>query len=240
MMMGELFTPDVLVWAAGGFYALGYLVINQTILRLFVLCGTGFYILYYYFSQVNGAPQWDAITTSVVLGVANIVGLISLRLQSSRLVVPRKHRDIYDARFRNMPPGDFRHLMRFARREVTQSERIITHEGAEVKELHFIVSGMLTIEKRGEVFQMPPGLFVGEIAYLTRQKSSATTWVPEGSEVLIWNFEDLRKRAARKPRFKLALEAMISTDLAVKVAFGVAPHKERWSPEEVAERLVQA
>ncbi len=223
---------------AGILYAIGYLVINQVILRLLVLTGTAFYIWYYF--VVSDTPLWEAIIASMVLGTANIIGLTSLSLRNTKFAIPRKHRDIYDARFRNMPPGDFRHLMKFARREVTQSERIITIEGAEVKELYFVISGELTIEKRSEVFNMPAGLFVGEIAYLTHQRSSATTRVPEGAEVLVWDFATLRQRAARKPRFKLALEAMISMDLAVKVAFAVAPHHESWSPDEVAERLAQA
>ena len=237
-MANFIASPEFLVWTAGTLYAIGYLVINQVILRLLVLVGTGFYTWYYF--VVSDSPLWEAIIISLVLGTANIIGLTSLSLRNTRFAVPRRHRDIYNKRFRNMPPGDFRQLMKFARREVTQSERIITIEGAEVKELYFVISGDLTIEKRGEIFNMPAGLFVGEIAYLTKQKSSATTRVPEGAEVLVWDFATLRKRAARKPRFKLALEAMISMDLAVKVAFAVAPHQDNWSPDEVAQRLAQA
>ena len=233
-----LASPEILVWIAGALYAFGYLVINQVILRILVLIGTGFYTWYYF--VVSGEPLWEAIIISLVIGAANIIGLSSLTLRNSRFAVPSKHRDIYKQRFKNMPPGDFRQLMKFARREVTQSERTITTEGATVNELYFVVSGNLTIEKRCETFTMPAGLFVGEIAYLTEQKGSATTKVPAGAEVLIWDFAVLKKHGARKPRFKLALEAMISKDLAVKVAFAVAPHQENWSPDEVVVRLAQA
>ena len=233
-----LASPEILVWIAGALYAFGYLVINQVILRILVLIGTGFYTWYYF--VVSDDPLWEAIIISLVIGAANIIGLSSLTLRNSRFAVPSKHRDIYNQRFKNMPPGDFRQLMKFARREVTQSERTITTEGATVNELYFVVSGNLTIEKRCETFTMPAGLFVGEIAYLTKQKGSATTKVPAGPEVLIWDFAVLKKHGARKPRFKLALEAMISKDLAVKVAFAVAPHQENWSPDEVVVRLAQA
>jgi hypothetical protein len=40
---------------------------------------------------------------------------------------------------------------------------------------------------------------------------------------LEWNVNDLAKAAARKPQIKLALDAVISQDLARKVALAVAP-----------------
>ena len=61
--------------------------------------------------------------------------------------------------------------------------------------------------------------------------ASATSWVAAGAEIVEWNVADLRRHSARKPRFKLALEAMISKDLAAKVTYAVAPHSKEWRPE---------
>ena len=65
---------------------------------------------------------------------------------------------------------------------------------------------------------LPPKLFLGEVAFLIGTLSSASAWLEAGTEVLEWRFEDLRRKCARSERFKLALEAAISIDLAKKVA----------------------
>lgn len=220
-MLDLLTSPQALVYVAGGLYAIGYLIINQVILRAFVLVGTAFYILYY--ATVEATPLWEAIWVSVVLGTANLIGMASLFLRNSELAIPAEHRDIYP-RFSGLPPGDFRALMSVARRYTTVAEQMLTEEGKPVDKLVYIISGATEVSKRGERFRLPPGLFLGEVAYLTGQPSAATTVLEPGSEILEWSVDELNRQAKRANRFKLALESMISRDLAVKVAVAVAPH----------------
>ncbi|CUH76138.1 cyclic nucleotide-binding domain-containing protein [Tropicibacter naphthalenivorans] len=221
-MDAHFIAPQYLVWTAGVFFTLGYLVINQKILRVLLLIGTGFYLWYYFVAADR--PLWEAILTSSVMGTANLIGLSGLLLRESKLIVPRAHRDIYK-RFKDLPPGDFRELVGQARRYTLTEEEVITREGVAVDKLYFVVSGKLQVEKRGERFLMPAGVFVGEVAYLTGMRSSATTRLPAGAEVLVWDVARLRRRAKRRPRFSMALNAMISKDLAIKVALAVAPHQ---------------
>lgn len=228
--------PGYLAWSAGILYALGYLIINQVALRLLVLLGTGFYIWYYW--VVSDIPLWDAIITSTILAAANLIGLANLFFHKSQLYVPSAHRDIYNRQFSHMPPADFRTLMKCCTRTRLQTTKTVTVEGGRVDALYFVVAGEIMIEKLGERFSMPSGLFVGEIAYLTGRRSSATTWLPEGAEVLVWDFETLRRHSDRQPRFKLAFEAMISRDLAMKVAVAVAPHRPDWNAEKAREELM--
>ncbi|MCC1491576.1 cyclic nucleotide-binding domain-containing protein [Cognatishimia sp. F0-27] len=228
-------SADLLVLIAAGCHALGYLALNQVVLRLFLLAGTGFYVWYYW--AAAEAPLWAAINTSLVLGAANLIGLSTLLIGRSMVAVPRAHRDIY-AQFHDMPPGDFRALVRCATRLRLTDARKVTTEGVAVSQLYYLIEGRARIEKRGTQFTMPAGIFIGEVAYLTRRASSASTWIEEGSEVLVWDVVALRRHAARRTRFKLALEAMISKDLATKVAFAVAP-SDREKAEEEARAMVQ-
>ncbi len=57
--MEEMLLSDFLVVAAAGMFVLGYLIINQILLRTMLLIGTGFYIWYY--AVVDDAPLWPAI-----------------------------------------------------------------------------------------------------------------------------------------------------------------------------------
>lgn len=227
-MLNDMVPPEWIVLAAGAVFTIGYLIINQVILRLMILTGTVLYIWYY--AVASDLPLWEAIYISIVMGIANVIGLCSLFWRSSPLAVPFAHRDIY-AQFRDLPPGDFRELVTRARRYTLEQDAEITAEGAPLDSLYYVITGAIEIEKRGEVFTMPPRLFVGEVAYLSHQPSAATTRLQAGAEVLRWDVAALRARASRKSRFKLALEAMISRDLALKVAFAVAPRHGSWQDD---------
>lgn len=220
--------PDVLIYLAGGSFVLGYLIINQVGLRLMLLAGTVLYILYY--ATVATDPLWGAIYTSVATGTANLIGLVALFLRRSGWAIPRAHRDLY-GQFAHLPPGDFRALMRRGHRHRTTGEEVLTTEGALVSQLSYVISGTARVTKRGESFDLPPGVFVGEVAYMLRRPSAATTVLPAGSELVTWDAARLRRAAARSPRFKLTLEAAISLDMAAKVALAVAPGDMRENAE---------
>ena len=56
--MNEFLLPDFLVLAAAGMFVLGYLIINQIMLRAMLLVGTALYIWYYVVViSLNGKSQ---------------------------------------------------------------------------------------------------------------------------------------------------------------------------------------
>lgn len=211
---------DYLVFLAGGIFCLGYLIINQVFLRIMGLIGMGLYILYYAIAAET--PLWSAIWVSVAMVITNLIGLFSLWLRSSPLSIPRRYRDIY-AHFDILPPGDFRKLMRAARRGERPMGYELTQVGNPVDTLTFVIDGGADVLKSGQTFSLPDGIFVGEIAYLTGHAASATVVLTGKSDVLEWNIPALRRQAARDVQFRLALDAMISLDLAGKVARGGSP-----------------
>lgn len=215
-----LFSPDATVLLAGGVQTLAFLFVNQIWLRVTALIGTGLYILYYMIAA--DTPLWAAVAVSVAMVIANVIGLFGLWLRSSRLVIPARFRALYPL-FSSISPGDFRKLMSVVEWQVLDSPQIITHEGEHLNELFFILSSGAKIEKMGQTFALPGAVFVGEVAYLTGRPPSATTHLPEGCAFLRWNAADLRRLSAKRGTLKLAIEAMISNDLAAKVAASVAP-----------------
>jgi hypothetical protein len=187
------------------------------------MIGTLLYIWYYAIS--SDTPQCAAIWTSIAMGFANVIGIFGLWLRSSSVSIPKKHRDIY-AYFNILPPGDFRKLMRVATRETLPTGFVLTKNNARVKVVYFIISGGVVAEKFGETFYLPDGIFIGEVGYLTGNRASATTMLTEQSDVLSWNVSDLKNHSERDVRFKLAMDALISIDLADKVARAGSPRTE--------------
>ncbi|MEM6891337.1 MAG: cyclic nucleotide-binding domain-containing protein [Pseudomonadota bacterium] len=236
-MWEAFYSPGLLAYLAGGFYVLGLVFINQVVLRLLVLIGTGVYVLYY--ATAAETPLMEAIYVSLLIGVANVIGLMSLYARHSRLSIPRGFADIY-TRFPPLPPGDFRILIKLARRYDVTDEKILTLEGQPGKKLYYVVSGATHVRKGDTEFSLPPDLFLGEIAFLTGQPSSATSWLTAGANVLEWDFADLQRRCARSSRFKMALEAAISIDLAGKVARAVGPNSVRYPLGAPSEPWIRA
>lgn len=215
-----ILSPDVLITLAGGCFVLGYLIINQVALRLALLIGSMFYIWYY--ATVADEPLWGAIYLSLAMIATNMIGIGGLWARQSKWVLPKVARDIYP-RFSHIPPGDFRALLGAASRYVVDDDTMILRTGARAQSVFYVISGGADVVKQGSRFAMPSGVLLGEVAYLRSRPASADIMLRTGSEVLEWNADTLGRKSAKSARFKLAFEAMVSIDLAEKVAHAVAP-----------------
>ena len=213
-------TPSFWVALAGGLFTLGYLIIHQVRLRLVMLAGSFCYIVYY--ATAADEPLWGAIYGSILMITANLIGLAALLWRNAMWSLPRGHKDIFPL-FGPMRLGDFRALMALGERYRAQDKHQITTENAPLDNLYFMASGKVQVTKFGSTFHMEGPLFAGEVAYLLNGDSSATTIVLEGAEIIRWDRQTLDKAIAKSRRIKLALDAMISKDLATKVSFAVAP-----------------
>lgn len=220
MVVSNVFTAEVYVWLAGGLYILGYLIIHQMMMRLVLLLGSLAYIAYY--ATVAAEPLWSAIYLTFVMIAANLLGMAGLVLRNAKIAVPRGFEDIYPD-FAPLRPGEFRALMKLAKRRTLEKQTTLSREGATMDRIYYVISGVPEVTKMGATFPLAERIFVGEVAYLTAKGSAATTRVPAGAEILEWNLGTLRRAAARRPQVKLALDAVISRDLARKVALAVAP-----------------
>lgn len=214
-MMENIALADLVILAAAVAYFVGYLIINQVHLRLAVLLGTLLYIWYY--TIAASEPLWTAIITSVLIGAANLFGLIKLLMRGAVWIIPREHRDIYPF-FDLLPPGDFRDLVLLADRVSLPQGTVLTVEDTASDHLYFVFDQPTLARKQGREFTLPKSIFVGEVGFLTGGAASATTTLTHKAEVLRWDVTALRTRSNKDVRFKLSLDAVISIDLAEKVA----------------------
>lgn len=212
--------PNWWIVLAAGAYTLGYLIINQMILRSLVMLGGLSYISYYL--TAADAPLWGAIVSTLITLSANAIGMTALVTRNMKWRIPAAYRDIYPL-FEPILPGDFRALMKQARRYHVEVETQVTTQGKVPDKLFFVISGNFKAAKKGLSFAMEDRTFVGEVAYLMDRPSAATTTFPPGVEVIEWDRATVARTSARNPRFKLALEAVMSRDLARKVALAVSP-----------------
>ncbi len=221
-------SPAIWITVAGTLFTLGYLIIDQVLLRVMITLGSLAYLAYYF--TVADVPLWGAITSTSIMMTANLIGLATLFIRNASWTVPARHRDVFP-KLQPILPGDFRALLRHAKRYVVREDSVVTVQGEEPQKIYFVISGQFEASKFGLTFKMEEATFVGEVAYLRDTPSAATTTFPAGIEVLEWDRKELDKASRRDPRFRLALEAVMSRDLARKVALAVAPDIQASKPE---------
>lgn len=215
-MLGQFDWTSWLIVAAVGTYVFGFLFRNQIHLRLLVVLGSCFYILYY--ATVGPSPLWDAILGSTMIALASLQGVVTLWWSKQPAAVPKPMRHIYSV-IGQIEPGLFRRLIRAADLMSPQETTVLVHEGQPIDELWFLVDGTAKIMRKG----LEPGLlegpgFIGEIGWLSGTPASATVVIEPGAELVHWRAADLRRAARRSERLELALEALIAQDLARKLA----------------------
>ena len=209
------FTTATFVHLATAAQVLGFLVTRQLILRLLVLVGSGFYIVYYYLHL--GDPQWDAIVGSSLIGLANLFGLLVLIYGRIPIGMRGRDRVLFDA-FDGLEPGQFRRLMRVGRMVQRDTPVALTEQGRHPEHLYFVLSGSPRIMKDAHIFDISDRSFVGEVAFKLGTSASATVTLPDGGVYVEWPRDQLQCLLGRAPLLKQAFDALISRDMASKVA----------------------
>jgi hypothetical protein len=211
----NVLSAGIFVQLALLFYCLGFLARGELLLRILLLIGTGFYILYYYYASET--PLWDAIFTSSVLGAVNLAMILFLALERTTFTMSRQDAEIAKA-FSTMSPGQFRRMRRKAVVTTCATRTRLCTEGRPNDTLYAFVSGGVHITKGAHSFTSSERMFVGEVSYLLGGNASATVDVDAGSLVASWSFDDLNVISERSSNTINALVALFSKDMAAKIA----------------------
>jgi len=216
-MIAQLDIAGISVALAVVCYIAGLLFRDQIILRLLLLAGSGFYIVYY--STAAQTPLWYGIAGSIGIVAANLWGLSSLVLSRRPSTVPHRQRGIREAMGR-MEPGLFRRLMRLGDEIRAGRPVTLTEEGARPGALWFLASGRARLVKGGRAGWLEGPCFVGEVSWLTGSPASAEVSALPGAVLIRWERAELRRAVRRSVRLETALEAAIAVDMARKVTLG--------------------
>ena len=216
-LIALVWDTETLVTIAIVGYVLGFLFKSQITLRVLVLIASLFYIAYYYYHPTE--PLWGAILGSVLIIVANLIGLARIMYSRLPIGIPADQWPIFRA-LEGLEPGEFRQLMSLGAMKFAQDEVVLTKESVAVNSLYFAITGELTGDKSGHPFKMYAGEFIGEVSFMLGGEATATVRIAKGGVYYEWKKERLRKVLENQPRLSQAFEALIGRDMAKKVACG--------------------
>jgi Cyclic nucleotide-binding domain len=196
-------------------YLVCFLFRNQILLRCFAVAGDIAYTAYYY--GVSSQPLWDAMFWSSTNILVNCVMLFILYRENRQSILGDNELKLYRS-LNALTPGEFRRLTSLGKWKSATEGTILTVEGQKLDRLYYILEGEVDIEKSGRKIEVKPELFIGEIAFLLQKPATATVKLKTGSLYIEWDHSVLQKAFQKQEGLKHALSALLSTDLATKVA----------------------
>ena len=113
--------------------------------------------------------------------------------------------------------GDFRRLMQSCTWQTLDASLQLTEQGKPSKTLYYIVAGGATVTKSGKELEVGDNLLIGEISFSQDVPATATVHAHEGSVLISWPSKKL-KRLLKRKSLKAAFDALLSHDLADKLA----------------------
>lgn len=196
-------------------YLVCFLFRNQVMLRSFAVAGDCAYLAYYY--GAASTPLWGAIGWTIPNMMINVV-MIILILRDRRVGTFNEDELALFQNLRGLNPGQFRRLMKTGRWQKAGAETVLTREGEELNELHYVLAGDVEVDKAGRRIPVAPAVFIGELAYLRKKPATATVRVKPGAVYVSWKHADLAKITQKDDGLSSALGTLLSNDLAEKVA----------------------
>jgi CRP-like cAMP-binding protein len=216
-----------------------FFIRDELPLRSLIIVSTVIYIAYYYLAL--DPPLWDAIVTSVLMIFANLYVLGQVLLERTTFRLSPDEKRLFDA-FETLTPGQFRRILRIAQWRVAEDPEgtVLTREAEPSGALFYVFEGIISVQKGERLFRLPQDNFVGEIAFVLKRKTTATTVAPQGVRYVEWDADALRRLGNRYPNLGNALNALLTRDLARKLTASYRPDDALPATRETVELLEAA
>ena len=97
-------------------------------------------------------------------------------------------------------------------------EEVITNCGETPDKLFFILEGTASIKREEKTFKVGPGIFISELAFLTKNTATANVCLNNQAKGVSWDSSELTRLLATRPQMKVAFDSLLNNDLASKLS----------------------
>ena len=209
-----MFSLDYLVHAGAATFLIAYIVRDQLLLRGFIVIGTILYVLYY---LLLPEPLWSALTWNSLFIVINCVMMFLIYKDRAKFSMSEQEEELYRL-FYTLSPGEFRTLMKIGTWFHTEKEEQITTKGEVPERLFFILDGAVSVDRGQNSFNVGPGVFIGELAFLMKNPATADVCLTKSAKGVSWNVSELSRMLAARPQMRVAFDSLLNKDLASKLS----------------------
>ncbi|HZS40286.1 MAG TPA: cyclic nucleotide-binding domain-containing protein [Polyangia bacterium] len=204
-----------LIHVANVLFLCSYLVRDILWLRLLSVIAGFCLIPYFYFQS---PPLWQPILWNVVFISLNAFQIARLLRERRPVRFSDEEQRLYQMVFRSLTPREFAKLLKLAHWSEAAPAECLVEQNQVLKRMMVIYSGLATV-KVGDaaVAQLQPGRLVGEMSFLTGEKTSASVWTALRTRYVAWPADDLKRFLADNHELRSALQLVIGSDLATKL-----------------------
>jgi hypothetical protein len=195
----------------------GFVVRDELLLRGLVAGGLACDAAFY---GLRPEPILQSVLANTGLVGINFALILLIVSERTRWRMSAEDRALF-GQFTTLTPGQFRRLKRLMTERIEPAGARLATEGAPVEHLMLVFAERIVITKAGDGFPITGPAFVGEIALLTGNPSSAGVSLPEGGRVVRLPIAELKRQMARRPALSNAMVALFGRELARKVADSV-------------------
>jgi len=161
---------------------------------------------------------WPPILWAVVFTAINLYQISRIYLERRPVVLSGDEQRLYDLGFQSLRPREFVALTLVGEwKSGTAGEKVLT-EGEPVSRLCIPIAGSADVRRQGRpVGRLEPGPIIGTALALTGAPSPVEATFTEPARYMSWPLPSLRAFMDKRPDLRVALQALVSRDLAVKV-----------------------
>ena len=194
---------------------LGLLTRKELLMRGFILLGTVFYALYFFY--ISGGPLWQAIGASVLIALANLPMIWRIVQERSTFGMSDEMLSLY-AYFPNFNPGQFRQMMSIATIHRDGPEEILLQEGDRPTRLFLTISDGFAVVHGTQHAELGPGNFLGEISFVLGGPATAIVVAKPNAKYVVWDTDELQTLLDHSPAMANAVSVLLNKDIARKLS----------------------
>ncbi len=196
-------------------YLICFLFRDQILLRTFAIAGDLAYVTYYF--NVADQPLWGAIFWNIPNVGINLLMIAMILRDRGTGNFTENELKLY-RKLPSIDPGNFRKLLRAGRWMTASTDTVLTREGEMPDHIYFVLDGEVDIRKGGRKIDVDPGLFIGEIAFLTNKPATATVTIARDALYYAWPRGALQLARDKDNDLAGAIGTVLNMDMAGKLA----------------------
>lgn len=167
---------------------------------------------------LQGTVLWPPVLWALVFTAINLYQIARIYHERRPVVLSADEQKLYDLGFRSLRPREFVALSLVGEwKNADAGERIVT-EGEPVSDVCIAITGSADVRKQGaRIGALRPGHIIGTALALTGEPSPVDVTFAEPARYMRWSLVNLRKFMDKRPELRVALQGLVSRDLAGKL-----------------------
>lgn len=207
--------PLLTFYLANACYALAYLVRNMLGLRTLSVIASFMTFPYFIFqSQV----LYSALLWQSIFALINLINIARLLNERRPVVLTEQQQHLKNLAFRNYTSREMLKLLDIAQWRDGVEGQVLIDSDSNIDSLYLLYSGSVDVVKNGGFLaRRRPGAFLGEVHFMTGDRTIAQVVFAEDATYLRWRASELRALLEKNESMGRAFDSMLTMDMARKL-----------------------